>query len=92
MTTMMIVHETENGEHWAKSWQKGEGSRHEMFGEIGVKCRIFRDPNNPDFTGVLAEIPDMTEFENFLATDEAKKAMAEDGLKVESMRTLIEFN
>lgn len=61
MKMMMIVHETENGEHWAKAWQKDEGSRHEMFGEIGVKCRIFRDPNNPDFTGVLAEIPDMTE-------------------------------
>jgi len=91
MTTMIVFHETENGEHWAKAWQKGEGSRHEMFDEIGVKCRTFRDPNNHNSTGVLVEIPDMAAFENFMASAEVKKAMAEDGLKIQSMRTLVEF-
>jgi len=91
MTMMIIFHETENGENWAKAWHKGEGSRHEMFDEIGVKCRTFRDPNNHNSTGVLVEIPDMAAFENFMASAEVKKAMAEDGLKIESMRTLVEF-
>ncbi len=91
MSTMIIFHETENGEHWAKAWHNGEGSRHGMFDKISVKCRNFRDPNNHNSTGVILEIPDMAAFENFMASDEAKKAMAEDGLKVESLRMLVEF-
>ena len=91
MTTMIALHETENGERWAKAWHKGEGSRHEMFDKIGVKCRTFRDPNNHNSTGAILEIPDMVAFENFMASDEAKKAMAEDGVKVESLRMLVEF-
>jgi quinol monooxygenase YgiN len=62
-----------------------------MFDKIGVKCRTFRDPNNNNSTGVIAEITDMAAFENFMASDEVKKAMAEDGLKVESLRMLVEF-
>ncbi len=33
----------------------------------------------------------MAAFENFMASAEVKKAMAEDGLKVESLRMLLEF-
>ena len=91
MPTMIIFHETENGEHWAKAWHNGDGSRHEMFDKIGVKCRTFRDPNNHNSTGVMAEVPDIKVFEELLASDEGRKAMAEDGLKVETMRVLTEF-
>ncbi|MEZ5277703.1 MAG: hypothetical protein R3F07_15085 [Opitutaceae bacterium] len=87
----MIFHEVNDGAIWARSWKKGPGSRHEMFGKIGVKCRNFRDPDNPRRTGVLAEIPDLAKFQELLRTEEGKKAMQEDGLKVETMRMLIEF-
>jgi hypothetical protein len=59
MTTAIIFHEVQDGTVWAKAWKKGPGSRHEMFGELGIKCRTFRDPNNPNATGIMAEIPDM---------------------------------
>jgi hypothetical protein len=62
-----------------------------MFGKIGVKCRSFRDPDNPNATGVMAEIPDMTAFQELLKSAEGQKAMKEDGLKVETMRMLVEF-
>jgi len=62
-----------------------------MFGKLGIKCRIFRDPSNPNATGVMAEIPDMAKFEEFLQSDEGQRAMREDGLKVETMRVLVEF-
>lgn len=62
-----------------------------MFSKIGVKCRTFRDPNNPNMVGVFAEIPDMSKFLELLQSDEGKKAMEDDGLKVETMRMLIEF-
>jgi len=91
MNTIFVFSETEDGENWAKSWKRGEGNRHEMFGKIGVKCRNFRDPNNHTSTGVLFDIPDMAAFETFLETDEIKQAMAEDGLKLETFRMLTEF-
>ena len=88
MTTAIIFHEVQDGAVWAKAWKKGPGSRHEMFGKIGVKCRNFRDPDNPNSVGVMAEIPDMAAFQQLLQSDEGKKAMQEDGLKVETMRSV----
>ena len=62
-----------------------------MFGKLGIKCRNFCDPKNPNATGLLVEIPDMAKFQEFLQSDEGKSAMREDGLKVETMRMLVEF-
>ncbi len=91
MTTMMIVHEVEDGERWAKGWQKGTGSRHELVAKGGVTAvRIFRDPENPNSTGLLWEVSDMEKLQAFMASDEAKQAMAEDGLKIETLRMLVE--
>jgi hypothetical protein len=91
MTTAIIFHEVQDGAVWAKAWKKGPGSRHEMFGKLGIKCRNFRDPKNPNATGVMAEMPDMAKFQELLQSDEGRKAMREDGLKVETMRMLVEF-
>jgi hypothetical protein len=91
MTTVIIFHEVRDGEVWADAWKAGPGSRHEMFGRLGIKCRNFRDPGDPNATGVMAEIPDMEKFEEYLRSDEAQKAMLEDGLRVETMRMLVEF-
>jgi len=91
MTTLMIFHDVKDGKVWANAWKQGPGSRHELFARIGVKCRNFKDPNNPDSTGVLAEVTDMDAFRSMLDSEEGKKAMAEDGLKVETMKVLEEF-
>ena len=91
MAILIAFHEVENGQHWAKAWQRGTGSRHEMFAKIGVTARTFRDPDNPDSTGLILDVPDMEQFQSFMASDDAKKAMEEDGLKVETLRILIEF-
>ena len=91
MTTAIIFHNVEAGAKWAKAWKKGPGSRHEMFASIGVTCRTFRDPNNPNATGIMADIPDMARFMDLLQSAEGQKAMKDDGLKIETMRMLIEF-
>lgn len=91
MTTALIFHEVNSGDAWAKAWRKGTGSRHEMFGKGGMKARTFRDPKNPNSTGLIVEIPDMAKFQALLESAEGKKAMQEDGLKVETMRLLVEF-
>ena len=92
MPTAIIFHEVKNGDQWAEAWRKGPGSRHEMFGKVGIKARTFKDPQNPDSTGVMLEVPDLAKLRTFLDSDEAKKAMAEDGLKVDTIRMLVEFN
>ena len=91
MTTVIVIHEVENGEVWAKAWHKGPGIRHEMFGKLGIKARNFRDPNNLNLTGVLLEVPDMEQFKELLDSDEGRKAMQEDGLKVDTLIMLTEF-
>ena len=91
MATILIFHEVKNGEQWAEAWRKGKGSRHEMFGKLGIKARTFRDPKNSDSTGVMLEVPDMAGFQKFMESAEAKKAMAEDGLKIETLQMLVEF-
>lgn len=91
MTTAIVMHEVENGEVWANAWRKRAGSRHEMFGKVGVKARTFRDPQNHNATGLILEISDMEAFQELLNSADGKKAMEEDGLKVETMRLLLEF-
>jgi hypothetical protein len=39
----------------------------------------------------MAEIPDLARFQELLQSDEGRQAMREDGLKVETMRMLVEF-
>ena len=91
MTTAIVFHEVENGKVWQKAWHQGPGSRHEMFGVLGIKARNFRDPSNPNLTGLLLEVPDVERFKAFLDSDAGRKAMQEDGLKVDTIRMLTEF-
>jgi hypothetical protein len=40
----------------------------------------------------MAEIPDMEKFRELLESDEGQRAMREDGLKLETLRLLVEFS
>jgi len=91
MTTAIVFHEVQDGAVWANAWKKGPGSRHELFGSLGVTCRTFRDPKNSNVTGLIVEIPDMAKFQAMLQSPEGAAAMREDGLKAETMRMLVEF-
>lgn len=91
MTTLTIFHEVKDGNKWAAAWKKGPGSRHEMFATIGAKARTFRDPDNHNRVGIIMEVPDIKKFDELLSSPVGKKAMADDGLKLESMRVLAEF-
>jgi hypothetical protein len=92
MPTVIVFHEVEDGERWAKAWHKGPGSRHEMLAEAGITAaRTFRDPGNPNSTGLIVEVSDMAKMQAFMEFDEGKQAMAEDGIKDETVRMLFEF-
>ena len=91
MTTVLITHEVENGERWAKAWHKGPGSKNEMLAKIGVTARTFREPQNANSVGLIFEVPDMPKFQAFMQSAEAQKAMAEDGVKPATIRMVSEF-
>ena len=91
MPTLIAFHEVDDGGVWAKAWQQGAASRHEMFAKIGVTARTFRDPQNPASTGLILDVPDMDKFQAFMSSDEAKRAMEEDGLRADTLRMLAEF-
>lgn len=91
MATLIAFFEVEDGTRWAKAWHKGAGSRHEMFDQIGVTARTFRDPDHPNSVGHVMEVPDLERFQSFMASDEATRAMKADGIKPESLRILSEF-
>ncbi|HXI04076.1 MAG TPA: hypothetical protein VNI57_12945 [Candidatus Saccharimonadales bacterium] len=91
MSTLIAFHQVEDGGVWAKAWHGGSGSRQEMFAKIGVKARTFRDPQRHEWAGLILEVPDMKKFHSFMESDEAKRAMKEDGLRVDTLRILSEF-
>ena len=91
MTTIIAIHEVENGERWANAWHYGAGSRHELMSKAGATARAFRDPQNPNLTGLIIEVSNLAQFQAFMQSDEANKAMKEDGVKPETLRMLFEF-
>jgi len=91
MATLIAFHEVTDGHVWSNAWKQGAGSRHEMFAKINVTARAFRDPDNSNLTGHIFEVPDIVQLQSFMEIDEAKMAMEEDGLKVDTIQVLSEF-
>jgi hypothetical protein len=85
MATYVITHEVEDVEHWLSS-----PKREEVFGPMGVSVRTFRDPEGSNTTAIIAEIPDMEAFQEFMQTDAAAEAMKHDGVRPETLLVLAE--
>lgn len=90
MITAIATHEVENVDHWLQAWSHKPGSRHELMGSIGVKARVFKSNDNPNVTGLIFEVSDLGKFQALMNSEEAKKAMKEDGVKVETLRIAYE--
>ena len=75
MATYVITHEVDNVEHWLSS-----PKREEVFGPMGITVRTFRDPGGSSTTALIAEIPDMEAFQDFMKSDEAADTMKHDGV------------
>jgi hypothetical protein len=85
MATHVIFHEVDDVEHWLQS-----PIRKEVFGPMGITVRTFRDPEGSNRVGLIAEIPDMGEFQEFMQTDAAAEAMKHDGVRPETLLVLDE--
>ena len=64
--------------------------RAEVFGPLGITLRTFRDPEGSDKVGLVAEIPDLDAFREFLQTETAAEAVRHDGVRIETLLVLEE--
>jgi hypothetical protein len=85
MATYVITHEVDDVEHWLSS-----PKREEVFGSMGISVRTFRDPDGSNKVALIAEIPDMNAFEEFMGTEEAAEAMRHDGVRPQTLLVLEE--
>ena len=86
MATLLVFHEVDDVDHWAAS-----PKREELFGPMGITVRTFRDPGNPNRVGLIFDgVDDLETFEQGLQTDAAAEAMKHDGVRPETIVTLVE--
>lgn len=86
MATLLVFHEVEDVDHWAAS-----PKREELFGPMGITVRTFRDPAGSNRVGLIFEgVSDLAAFEQSIQTDEAAEAMKVDGVRPETLLTLVE--
>jgi hypothetical protein len=85
MGTLLAFHEVDDVDHWLAS-----PKREELFGPLGMTARTFRDPDGSNRVGLIFEVPSRAAFEEALQTDAAAEAMKFDGVRPETILTLVE--
>jgi hypothetical protein len=86
MPTVMAYHDVNDKDHWLASPR-----REQFFGPLGVtNIRTFVDPENPARVGLVMDIPDMEAVMAAMETEEARDAMAYDGVLPETLVFLVE--
>ena len=85
MPTLMIFHEVDDVEHWLSS-----PKREEVFGPLGITVRTFIDPEKSNRVGLTVQVPDMETFQRIMESEAAAEAMKFDGVRPETILTLVE--
>ncbi|MGA2322198.1 MAG: hypothetical protein ABSG95_15930 [Solirubrobacteraceae bacterium] len=85
MPTLLAFHEVDDVDHWLSS-----PKREEVFGPLGITVRTFRDPEGSKRVGLIAEIPDMAEWQELMQSEAGADAMKFDGVRPETLLILTE--
>jgi hypothetical protein len=85
MPTYLITHEVDDVDHWCNS-----PKRSEVFAPLGIVLRTFRDPAGSNKIGVIAEIPDLDAYKEFMQSEVAAEAIRHDGVRIETLLVLEE--
>jgi hypothetical protein len=83
MATYLITHQVDDVEHW---WTSPK--RDEVFGPLGISLQTFRDPEGSNHVGLIAEIPDLDAFNEFMQSEAAADAIKHDGVRAETILVL----
>jgi hypothetical protein len=85
MTTLVIVHEVDDVEHWRSSTR-----REEYFGPLGITTRTFMNPDDVSRVGLIVDCPSMEAFQQALQGQGAEDAMKFDGVRPETIQMFVE--
>jgi hypothetical protein len=85
MTTLVIIHEVDDVEHWRSSTK-----RKDYFGPLGITARTFIDPDNSNRVGLIVECPSLDAFQQAMQGGGAADAMKFDGVRPESLQMFVE--
>ena len=85
MPTLLVFHEVDDVDHWLAS-----PKREEFFGPLGMTARVFRDGEGSNRVGLVVEVPDIAEWEQAMQRPEAAEAMKHDGVRPETIVTMVE--
>jgi hypothetical protein len=86
MTTLMVLHDVDDVEHWLSSPR-----RMELFGPLGMTARPFVvDREKSKRVGLIVEVPSMEAFQEALANEAAAEAMKFDGVHPDTIVILTE--
>lgn len=85
MTTLMIFHEVDDVERWLASPR-----REDFFGPMGIEVRTFVDPTITNRVGLILEVSNIEDFQRAMESEEAADAMKFDGVRPETIVTLVE--
>jgi hypothetical protein len=85
MPTLLVFHEVDDVDHWLAS-----PKREEFFGPLGMSTRTFRDPDGSNRVGLIVEVPSLEALQEALQSEGAAEAMKQDGVRPETMLTLVE--
>jgi hypothetical protein len=85
MTTLVIIHEVDDVDHWRTSTR-----REEYFGPLGITARPFVDPDSSNRVGLIVECPSLESFQESLQGQGATDAMKFDGVRPETLTMFVE--
>jgi hypothetical protein len=85
METLLAFHDVDDVDHWLAS-----PKRDEIFGPLGMTARTFKDPSGSNRVGLIIEVPSRAAFEEALQTEAVAEGMKFDGVRPETILTLVE--
>ena len=91
MTTVVVTHGSRTASIGRKPGTKGPATGMNCWPSLGARIGILVIHKNPNLVGLIFEVPDVQALAIFMKSAEVAKAMAEDGVKPETLRMVVEF-
>jgi ketosteroid isomerase-like protein len=89
-STVIYTHEVEDPEVWLAAW-RGPESRHGLFAQSGApSVRVFQSPGEPNLTGLLVQATNLEALQAMIASPEGLAAAAEDTVRGDTVKMLLE--
>jgi len=84
MTTLLVIHEVDDVDHWLKSTK-----REEVLGPMGISARTFVDPDKSNRVALIVETPNFETWQKALESEDAAEAMKHDGVRPDTLQVFV---